>query len=422
MMRPSVTFINHACLLIKAGSLCILSDPWFSGRVFDNSWGLLQETEIEKWETSLRQVTHIYISHEHPDHLHFPTLKSLKKLLSNDCTIIYKKQTNSNVREALTGLGYKFLEVEIGNRVDLKPNVQFWLFSDAYDTMMLLKCDNTWILNQNDCLMNSATERKILELTSSIDLHFVQFSIAGWAGNPEERNKLERARRDCITRVQDESLRLSSKSVVPFASFVEFQTSDNQYLNSYRTNISDLNNGSKINLQILFYGDEFIWDDNESHARSLDNIAKYTALTTRSPILRIENTPLAKEELIQKAHTWLEKLRNDCSPWLLPFTVRIGLTTEPLCLNLNMLSGKVNLSPKNKKTHAEVNPSTLLFLFSQPWGADTLFISGNIRIHNGVKFRALMYSYYTLYRFPRWTRWARQIVALGGAIVHSLRK
>jgi len=421
MHRPSITFINHACLLIKVGDLNILSDPWFFGRVFDNSWGLLQETEIDKWKQTLQQVTHIYISHEHPDHLHFPTLKVLKKILPDNCIVIYKRQSHQNVRNAIVSLGFQFLEVEIGNQVELAHNIRFWLFADAYDTMMLLNYAGTWILNQNDCLLNSKAERGIRELTSAIDIHFVQFSIAGWVGNPDEQRKLESARQNCRNRVLEDSRRLSSKSVVPFASFVEFQTPNNNYLNAYRTRLSELTSLPGLNLQVLFYGDEYLWSNEESRQRTSDNISKYESLMSRSSIIRPEEPNVSKEELIQKSHAWLNNLRSNCFPWLFPLTVRIGLLNDNSHLEFNMLTGKVSILPKTKNLHAEVTPSLLLFLTSQPWGADTLFISGDIRILQGFRFRTLMYSYYTIYRFPKWTRLARQIVAFGGAVIHSIK-
>ena len=43
----------------------ILVDPWFTGSAFDNGWSLLVENSPEK---KIKETTHNWFSHEHPDH------------------------------------------------------------------------------------------------------------------------------------------------------------------------------------------------------------------------------------------------------------------------------------------------------------------------------------------------------------------
>ncbi len=61
----------------------ILVDPWFSGKVFNDSWELLNETNID--DLDLSNLKYIFISHEHPDHLSWSTLKKIKKNVTNLC-------------------------------------------------------------------------------------------------------------------------------------------------------------------------------------------------------------------------------------------------------------------------------------------------------------------------------------------------
>ena len=73
-----ITFINHSSIRIRFTSgLDIICDPWYQSRVFNKSWRLLSEEPPELDDIS--SSTLIYISHEHPDHLNFPTLKSFFK-------------------------------------------------------------------------------------------------------------------------------------------------------------------------------------------------------------------------------------------------------------------------------------------------------------------------------------------------------
>ena len=92
-------FINHACYQYKNDKINVLFDPWFKGKVFNDSWALLKETKIKKNEFC--DVTHICISHEHPDHLHFDTLKEILKLCKTVPILIFPSRTNTFVRNSL---------------------------------------------------------------------------------------------------------------------------------------------------------------------------------------------------------------------------------------------------------------------------------------------------------------------------------
>ena len=67
-MKNYIQFINHASLLISNGNKSLLTDPWYSGSVFDDGWSLLFENSYEKIQKLLNQVNYIWVSHEHPDH------------------------------------------------------------------------------------------------------------------------------------------------------------------------------------------------------------------------------------------------------------------------------------------------------------------------------------------------------------------
>ena len=66
--KTTIEFVNHASVLINYGKIGILSDPWYSQSVFHNGWRLLYENREEYIDKVLDNTTHIYLSHEHPDH------------------------------------------------------------------------------------------------------------------------------------------------------------------------------------------------------------------------------------------------------------------------------------------------------------------------------------------------------------------
>ena len=67
-MKTTIEFVNHASVLITYGNVGILSDPWYSKSVFHNGWRLLYENSEDYIDKVLDNTTHIYLSHEHPDH------------------------------------------------------------------------------------------------------------------------------------------------------------------------------------------------------------------------------------------------------------------------------------------------------------------------------------------------------------------
>ena len=77
-MNCKIKFINHASFSIEWDNDLLLMDPWYSGRIFNNSWSLLRDTKISEIK-GIEKLSKIVISHEHPDHLHWGTLKQIKE-------------------------------------------------------------------------------------------------------------------------------------------------------------------------------------------------------------------------------------------------------------------------------------------------------------------------------------------------------
>ena len=67
-MKTSIQFINHASVVVSDGNTSVLSDPWYTGDAFHKGWNLLHETSTQEVLSMLDAITHIWISHEHPDH------------------------------------------------------------------------------------------------------------------------------------------------------------------------------------------------------------------------------------------------------------------------------------------------------------------------------------------------------------------
>ena len=74
-----IRFINHACLHFNIeDKITFATDPWVLGSAFSNGWWLSKDSPLDVFEV-LNECDFIYISHNHPDHLHPQSLKHIRK-------------------------------------------------------------------------------------------------------------------------------------------------------------------------------------------------------------------------------------------------------------------------------------------------------------------------------------------------------
>ena len=73
-----ITHIGHAGLHISSGNFSIVTDPWLIGPAFMTGWWLSKEAK-KKYFDLVDKADIIYISHNHPDHLHPETLSYFNK-------------------------------------------------------------------------------------------------------------------------------------------------------------------------------------------------------------------------------------------------------------------------------------------------------------------------------------------------------
>lgn len=66
-----IRFVSNASFSVESNGTTLLCDPWLFGKAFNKGWALVSPAATVSWET----IDYVWISHQHPDHLHFPTLK-----------------------------------------------------------------------------------------------------------------------------------------------------------------------------------------------------------------------------------------------------------------------------------------------------------------------------------------------------------
>lgn len=100
--KVEVRYLSHASVLISYKKIKILTDPWFVGPAFCNGWWLKQYPKFDI-NKIINDIDYIFISHNHPDHLHIETLKMFKK----ETKIITPKFPSNSTRYLIKRLGFK---------------------------------------------------------------------------------------------------------------------------------------------------------------------------------------------------------------------------------------------------------------------------------------------------------------------------
>lgn len=93
----SIHWYGHATTIINLSGKIIVTDPVISNRL-----GYFKRVIDKPFDLAKLKVDYIVLSHGHMDHMHFPSLKRLRKL-NKDATVIVPK----GYKKILSALGYK---------------------------------------------------------------------------------------------------------------------------------------------------------------------------------------------------------------------------------------------------------------------------------------------------------------------------
>ena len=105
-LNTEIRFFNHAFLKITGENFSFSTDPWAIGPAFNTGWWLKYPTKND-WIDQLNSSDFIYISHNHPDHLHPLTLSKIKKIVPIVVPNFKTKATENYIKD----LGFKNIQI-----------------------------------------------------------------------------------------------------------------------------------------------------------------------------------------------------------------------------------------------------------------------------------------------------------------------
>jgi UDP-MurNAc hydroxylase len=389
-----------------------ITDPWFMGEVFNESWSLLCPSALAP--DALDQVSHIWISHEHPDHLHFPTLKAIPAEQKARITLLYQQHFSPRVVQALRALGFRAVqELSLGRWQALDAGVSVLCGSvGTVDSWLAVRAAGVTVLNVNDCILTPTLLQTMVSRIGPVDTLLMQFSIANWAGNPEETSVAKSA--EVLDRMRLCIERLRPRVTIPFASFVYFSHTENRHMNAWvntpDTVVQALSD-SPTQLQFLYNGDS--WSSDRSHngknskksgARTFvadvtdtadvadvvcthgDPLERY-----RTAFAQIESLPFRShpsvplEELLPLGQQLIAQVRASFPRLLLRRAVPLFLYLDDLQTGLCFDLGAGHIEGVNRPRHScdmALGSQALQFALRFPWGFSTLEVSGRYTLLN----------------------------------------
>jgi UDP-MurNAc hydroxylase len=261
-------FVSHASFSVESNGITLLCDPWLLGKAFNQGWALVSPAASVDWEN----IDYVWISHQHPDHLNFPTLKSLTRQERQRLTMLYQKHASDRIPKVLQGMGYRSVyELQLHRWIQLAAGFHVMCGScGSMDSWIAIRAEGVTVLNLNDCVLSLQHLENIARLVGKASILLTQFSFANWIGNnADERGEIARKLEDFQYRVRF----FQPEATIPFASFIYFCNQENSWMNEFSITpqcIADLN---LPGVNFMYPGDE--WDSTERVLYSMAAVNKY---------------------------------------------------------------------------------------------------------------------------------------------------
>jgi CMP-N-acetylneuraminate monooxygenase len=220
--RVRVRFLAHACVAIFINDFCLVTDPWLVGPAFTTGWWHAFPPKSDAIEI-LQNASAIYLSHNHPDHLHEETLRYLPR----DIPILFPAFTSDSVVRVLQHLGfnnfhalsfnslYRLEESQITLSIlksgDFRDDSGLFIAAGEFSALLTVDSNalNNFILPQSvDLLMTSFASG-----ASGFPLCFEVYDLA------ERRQIAQRNRQTVTNQVRRYLSAVKPKCYVPYAGF-----------------------------------------------------------------------------------------------------------------------------------------------------------------------------------------------------------
>jgi hypothetical protein len=383
-----LTFVNHACCKVLAGDIGVLFDPWIDGPAFNDGWDLLVPTPLSL-DAIMDGVTHLWLSHEHPDHFSPAFLSRIAATHKDRVTILFQQTRDGRVVKFCRGLGFRVIELADGVKTSLGSGVTAICGRfDFYDSWLHLSDGTQSLLNLNDCAIRAPADlAHVAEVVGRPTALLTQFSYAAWKGGRANRAFREAAAAQKRETLAAQVAALKPCFAMPFASMVYFSNVENAYLNDAmntpRIAAEVLEQAGTIPV-VLYPGDN--WDIGTPHnnAAALARYDRLYADLARLP-LRAAGASVDLARLQEAFAQYRARVFARNSRLLIMLLSKLPAlgAFRPLNIRLDDLDTLISFSLLDGiavlpagTADVTMHSSSLLFLLQNEFGYDTLTVNG----------------------------------------------
>ncbi len=387
-MKTSIQFINHASVIVSDGKTSVLSDPWYTGDAFHKGWNLLHETAPQDVDKILNGVTHIWISHEHPDHFSISFFKSFaQKIKDLSITILFQKTQDKRVYKFLSAQGFNVQELDFNREFSVSNDYKVTCIKDGfYDSGLLIESHGEKILNLNDCEVTTSNGAdEVFSVTGKVDVLLTQFSFAAWKGGKENKRWRDEAASEKINTMKLQIERFDPKLVIPFASFVYFSNLENFYLNDAVNKPEDLTNKLEKYAHKLIIMAPFDTIGGDKELSNNDSAVAFweEKFGDIKPINEYESVEIS--QLKENFSHYCERIQNNNNMSLVKLLRAISPISafKPCIVYLDDLDVTIKFDYVSKSFYEttedallSMRSESLSFIFKNSFGFDTLTVNG----------------------------------------------
>lgn len=383
-----IEWVNHASFILAVDEVRLITDPWLEGTAFDRGWGLLSHTQF-RYE-DFADITHIWFSHEHPDHFSPPNLKKIPESCRRQIAVLFQETPDRKVVNFCRELGFKAvteLRKDQWFQLSERLSVLCVPFTGG-DSWICFKTPDMTLLNLNDCVITHARHvQDIQAKVGKVDVLLTQFCYANWVGNENDLKAMRANAEEKLARVKLQIDVLHPEWVIPFASFVWFCHEDNYYMNQGVNRIRDV--CSYIESQTAAKPAAFYPGETWQVGAPVDleaTLAKYDAdyrTVFESPSL-IRSKLVREEDLIAHSLDFARAILADNNRLLLrAFSpAKIYIVDYQASFSFSLKEGLKRASYAYEACDIAVKSDALDYAFRFAWGGGTLAINGRFQVPN----------------------------------------
>ena len=260
-----IRFLAHACMSIDIDGFKIVTDPWLIGPCFNNGWWHLYPPKNDAVNI-LKEADLIYISHNHPDHLHPETLQYIKNK-----KIITPNFKSKSSEKMLSAIGCTKIEVlNFQDVFEIKSkNIFFTIFKSGDfrdDSGLYIKSGKFSILLAVDSrfLNGGNLPKNTTVFMSSFAAGATGFPLCFLNYSENEKKKIKKTTKIAkLLEIEMMLKKLNSKFFIPYAGFFSESASRDKYIKkkNFKNSIDDVKKRLSKTIAIVNVCDPINFDE-----------------------------------------------------------------------------------------------------------------------------------------------------------------